>query len=243
MTTDFTTDNIDRLNASPLEGLRGWEITFRSANEGMHHQLYANGRLADWTESPAQRRFVLDIEEAPRQVAIAAVSAANRAVDMSAHLPQGVRQPAWVHRLRVVRSIQHRPGSRLAVLGDHATGQMDPTPLVVLDLWPAWAPRWAWGEYPFGMGGFGHGGTGAPGFGKGGFGAGSFGMDADLLRIDVPLAEEGTHRIVLRTLGPDGRSADSAAQEVTATPPPAPATSLSATQYDPQAGKLTLQIE
>jgi len=243
MSADFTTDNIDRLQARPLEDQAGWEITFRSSNTGMHHQLYVNGRLAERTDDAEQRRFVVQEADSPRELLVAAVREDLADTDLSGRLDEPHRLPAWVHRTAVVRSVSHRPGTRLLVLGDHATGQMDPSPLVELDLWPAWSARWAWGEDPFGRGGFGHDGSAAPGLGRGAFGAASFGMDAEVLLVDVPLNEEGTHQIVLRSLDSTGRSADAAPRQIVSSPPPRPANGLACTQYDPGTCTLTLHIQ
>ncbi len=243
MTAALTIDNIDRLRTNDLDPPRGWEVVFRSLNAGMHHQLYVNGRLADWTDTPEQRRFLLAGAHAPREICVAAVAAEDRAADLSDQLPEGVRNTGWVYRASVVRFIGHAAADRVALHTDHATGELDPEPLVVREIWPAWAPRWAWGESAFGLGGFGYGGVGAPGLGKGAFGAASFGMDADLIHLAAELAEDGTHTLVLRTLASDGRFADAEAEQVAAHPPPTPPAALEVAGYDPQTHTLTLEIK
>jgi len=241
--TQFTTDNIDQVRAVPLDFPGRYAITFRSANSGMYHQLYVNGRLADWTEAIAQRRFILDAGSSPQQVVIAAVDAARCAVDMSSRLPSSLRQPSWLLRASYPLNCRHRPGDRLEVLGDHATGQMDPVPLLVRELQPRWTPQWAWGQSAFGVGGFGYDGIGAPGLGKGAFGAGLFGIGADVVIVELPLAQEGTHQIVLRAIAPDGRHNDEAAAELVVHPPPRAPQSIEITSYQPLTDSLTLQIE
>lgn len=243
MTPNFTTDNIDCLQANPLEAPHGWEITFRSTNGSMHHQLYLNGQLADWTDTTDQRKFLLETDSAPREVFIVAVDADCRAVDISKYLSPSLSRPNWTYQASVVRSTGHRPGDRLLLLGDHATGEMDSAPLMVRELCPAWAVRWAWGQGAFGLGGFGYGGLDAPGLGRGAFGAGLFGIGADVVSIVAALEEEGTHQLVLRTVDSEGQFTDSQIQTVAASPPPESPASVTITDYDSQNNTLTLQVE
>jgi len=204
MTAIFTTDEIDRLQSRKLDPPRGWEITFRSSNAGLQHQLYINGALADVSDTAEQRAFYLPDDACPREVAITAVQPLYRHADISNLLPFAVGKPGWVYSASVIRSIAHHAGDRIALHTDHTTGQLDSEPLLTRELWPAWAPRWVWGESLFGAGGFGFGGIGAPGMGKGALGAGMFGMDADLICIHAALSEPGEHQVVLRTLAEDG---------------------------------------
>ncbi len=243
MSTTFITDNIDRLQATALDDLRGWEITFRSANEGLHHQLYVNGELADWTDTIEQRTFLLGADNLPREIVIAAVDRESRTVDMGANLQSQAQQPPWVYRALVVRSPKHRKGSRLAVLGDHTSGAIDPSPLVMRELRPEWGSSWGLGEDRFGLGGFGHDAGGAPGAGNGAFGAGAFGIGAEAMLISAPLLEEGTHKVLLRVISKASEYSDGAIQNIVVWPPPPAPASLRATDYDAQTGTLTLQIE
>ncbi len=243
MTAIFTTDNIDCLRSIKLDAPRGWKITFRSGNTGLHHQLYVNGCLSDFTDTPEQRRFLLPADSGPREIAITAVDAICRGVDMSDRLPATLNSPGWVYSTLVIRSIRHHIGERVSLHTDHATGQLDAHALMVREIWPACMPRWAWGESPFGDDGFGYGGIGAPGLGKGAFGAGSFGMDADIIPMKAVLKDEGDHQIVLRTIAQDGRSTDAETRNFTAAPPPEPPASLTATQYNAETHTLTLEIE
>ncbi len=239
----LTTNNIDQVKAVALDPPRGWKITFRSENHGMHHQLYVNGRLADWADTTDQRCFILAADASPREILIAAVDTGNRTKDMSKHLSVELAEPDWVYRSSVVRSISYPKGWRVALLTDHATGQIDPTPVMSRELWPDWTVRWAWGESAFGLGGFGYDGIGAPGLGQGAFGAASFGIETDLLPLSTVLEENGTHKIVLRTITAQGQSADAETQNVDAHPPPAPPASAEVTDYDSQTTTMTLQIE
>lgn len=241
MTATLITTGIDQVLAEPLPP-GGWSIRFRSLNTGLHHQLYANGRLVDWTDIPTQRSFLLEDQVAPVAVRVAAVPADYREADLAEELPAEDRTPPWVHRARLVRSIASRPGDVVEILSDHATGQLSDTPLTDAEIWPAWAPRWAFGEDRFGEGGFGYDGAEAPGMGLGAFGAGPLGMGADLIDLAVPLQPEGTHQLVVRVRASDGQVTDSQTQYVDANPPPAPAPSLNVSAYDLQTQILTLEI-
>jgi hypothetical protein len=241
MTAPIVTSGIDQVTVEPLPE-RGWVVRFRSASAGLHHQLYVNGRLADFTDSPDQRRFFLEDPGRPLAIRICAVDAGYRSADLRDFLPDEEPDPSWVFRARVVRSIFNRPGDVAEILGDHATGEPALTPLASAEIWPAWQARWAFGEDRFGAGCFGHDGANAPGMIAGAFGAGPFGMDADLIELEAFLLEEGTHQIVMRTRGRDGQTSDSDPRYVSADlPGPRPA-GLTPVAYDPQTHQLTLQI-
>jgi hypothetical protein len=241
--TDFTTDNIHSLRAKPLGSLLGWEVSFISDNAGMHHQLYVNGRLADFSDTPDQRRFTLELAGRPARIVVAATSAANRAIDRANFLPTEHRRLPWMYQAAVLPSGAYQPGWRLEVLDDHATGVMDSMPLLTRDFQPAWQVPWAWGQDAFGRGGFGLDATTAPGFGSGAFGGGPFGADGLAEILTVALAEEGTHQIVIRATGPDGQVRQTAVQHVQVNSPPQTARSLAATAYDPVNHVLSLHIE
>ncbi len=243
MSATFTTDNIDRLQATPLIPAGGWEITFHSLNDGLCHQLYINGRLADWTDAPAQRYFAVDAEIDPLEVTVAAVDPSRRGVDLASLLPAGAGSPTWRYTATVLRDIRHRPGDSVVIMGDGATGQGPSQQLASRQIWPDWAPRWAFGEDAFGMGGFGYDGYGAPGLGVGVFGLGAFGLGVEAITIDATLAETGLHEILLRTLAADGQYADGDAVYVQAAPPPPAVTGISVTDYDDSTVTLTLEIE
>ena len=241
MTAEFITSGIDQIiaeEASPW----GWLIRFRSGNSGLHHQLYMNGRLTDWTESTGQRSFFCASPPASLSIWIAAVSAAHRMTDLSSLLPVEEASPPWIHRPQVVRRPSARAGEVLEILSDHTTGQVSDEPLASVEVWPVWVPRWAFGEDRFGQGGFGYDGSAAPGLGEGAFGAGMFGMDADLLDIEAELRESGTHKIVLRTRLPDGQVTDLDPVSIQAAALPAPPAGLTALSYNEQNQQLQLQI-
>ncbi len=241
MTTQLITSGIDQVVVEAIS-LWDWSIRFRSDNVGLHHQLYLNGRLADWTESSEQRDFFCASPPSSLSIRIAAVSAAHRTTDLSGLLPAEEILPAWIHRPQVVRRPSARAGAVLEILSDHTTGQVSDEPLASVEVWPVWVPRWAFGEDRFGRGGFGYDGSAAPGLGEGAFGAGMFGMDADLLDIEAELRESGTHRIVLRTRLPDGQVTDLDPVNVQAAALPAPPAGLTALSYDEQNQQLQLQI-
>ncbi len=242
MTNNFTVENITHLRAAPLEGSGGWRISFASDNTGMYHQMYANGELVAHSDTIEQRDFLLDSEVCPCQIVITAVDEALRSIDISEYLPEAIKKPDWVYEALFVRSIKHPTGSKVALMGDHATGQFDSAPLYQREIWPRWAVRWGWGEDPFGRGGSGFDGTGAPGLGKGAFGAGLFGMNTDVMIIAVPLKEQGTHQLKLRTISQDNQQEEISLDSVTIWPPPQPPSSLEITAYDSETGTLTLQI-
>lgn len=232
---EFLTDNIDTLRATPLTQQAGWRITFRSPHAGRCHQLYVNGALADWTDTPAGRTFLLDGDYAPAVLAVAAVEADDRREDFAALLPAEASQPDWVLDVQVIREPVHRPGDRAQVIDDG-------TVLSDALLWPVWMPRWTFGEDAFGLGGFGYDGYGAVGM-TGLFGVGPFGFDLDAVSLPVTLAEEGTHVLTARTLATDGQAADGDDITIAATPPPTPVECLSVAAYDPATDTLTLRIE
>ena len=234
--TTLATDNIDRLTAEPTPS--GWRVRFRSAHAGLCHQLYVNGRLADFTDTPAGRAFDVPAGPEPRELCIAAVEPARRGEDLSGLLPPALREPGWLYTATVVREPGARAGDLLAVRSDRADA-----PLRVRESAPDWLPRWGFGESAFGLGAAGYGGIGAPGLGRGGFGAGPFGFGAEVLELRVPLAADGTHAITLCTRSADGQTTDTPGGEVVAHPPPAPPAALHATAYDPQTHALTLTLE
>ncbi len=222
----------------------GWSVRFSSDNADLHHQLYLNGRLSDWTDTPGQRQFFIDEPDiAPTAVCVAAVEGKYRTTDLSEQLPVDDRNPSWVFRPQIPRPVSGRPDDTVEVLGNHAGGgEVSETPLASTQTWPAWVPRWQFGEDQFGKGGFGYDGTCAPGAGEGAFGAGMFGINADLIDLEADLPEEGSHQIVLRSRRADGQVADSDPMYIDANPLPDAAEGLSVTNYDHQQKQLTLQI-
>ena len=242
MSLTITTDGVSHIQAQPSGRFGGWRVTFRSTHVGLYHQLYVNGRLADWTDTPGERDFHLHADPDPRDIVIAAVPAILRHHDLAELLPE-LDAPAWVYSASVVRDMAHGREDFAALLSDHATGQLDSQPVALRRFHPAWAPRWAFGESPFALGGFAYGGVGAPGLGLGAFGAGPFGMDADPVSLTTVPAEDGLHRFAVRSLSPTGEYADSDEQTVYVTRPPLPPIAFGISAYDAQSQTLTLHIE
>jgi hypothetical protein len=243
MTETFTTEGIDKLAAWPLNGPGGWEASFRSTNEGMCHQLYVNGRLADWTDAPSQRRFVIDRQFSAVALTVVAVDPVMRSRDYSPQLPEIAGEPSWCYTATVFRDIKHGAADRAAIMGDRAGGEGITHVLASRELWPAWSPRWAFGEDVFALGGFGYDGYHAPGAGMGVFGIGPFGLDAEAMSISVILEEEGTHQVAVATVSADGQYAQGEADSVAAALPPRAVTAVAATDYDSVTDTLTLVIE
>ena len=237
MTEYIHTDQIDQVRSIPFSG--GWEISFRSGHAGLHHQLYIAGRLADITDHPDARRFILPTDQVPRRIEIVAVETQRRFDDHSKLLPSPPLQ--WMGKLRVVARMSP-PGSLLAVLTDHAGGVLDETPVLTRQAWPGWLSRWAWGDDRFGLGGFGYNGSLGPGAGKGSFGAGPLGIGAETFELDVPLDQTGVHQVVLRTISPDGQTSDAPPRNIECFLPPSPAEALEVIAYDHEESLITLQI-
>lgn len=234
-------DNIARLRVRPL-GLRGGRaLSFVSANAGLHHQLYVNGRLADWTETPDARRFVLPRSPGPVRLAVVAVAPADRARDFAAALPPVGARPSWVCEFAWTLGADAPVGWRAELLGDGADGTLDDEPLAAAALHPAWSARWGFGRDRFGAGAAGWDGTLAPGL-HGAMGFGPFGFDARRIRLAAALAETGTHELLLRCVDAAGRTATLATDYVDAAPPPPPPSSVTPVSYDASGATLVLRI-
>lgn len=235
-----TTDGITIISAIRDEIGRA-TIGFRSIHAERCHQLYANGELVAWTDRPEARRFTLAGEAATRECVIAAVSAADRMVDLSAEL--GISPPAWVVQRRLARTPDWPRDGRVELLGDGASGTFRSAPLASADTWPAWAPRWAWGEDRFGRGAFGWDGSAAPGAGLGAMGGGMFGFDERSVTLPAALGEPGTHQLKLRLRGPGGTFADGPVETLDVQPPPDPPAAVTLADYDPATRRITLNIQ
>ncbi len=240
MSAYFTTDNIELLRAVPHADTGKWQISFRSRNAGMHHQLYLNGRMVDWTDTPGERMFYADFDSAPRRVVVAAVPPRYRRLEISGLSGDEFQPTGWIYRLMLVPDIASGGDDRFAIFDDHATGQFSTTPDLVVDAWPGWARRWAWGEDSFALGGFGYDGWSAAGMGLGGFAAGMFGFNMHLVKVALAMSEPGQHQVRIRTICPDGQFADAGLQQFDACPPPAPSSDLAVESYDAQKHTLTL---
>lgn len=235
-----TADNIDRLCLHPLDRPAGWLVTFRSANPGCCHQLYANGRLVDATDTPDQRSFELSATNASRELAILAVPPRQRWDNLTHLLPDNLRTPSWVYRPAVPRSTAHSPGEVLELRHDHATGTLDEHPSLYHACWPDTSMHWGWGLGGFGIGGFGVDGDLAPGFGLSPFGTGPLGFDAILFDLELAFANPGLHQIAMNIRSPEGALSTTVENSVAAQPPPSPPNDLSVESYDVEHESLTL---
>lgn len=238
----LVTDNIDQLRLWALRRPLGWRLTFRSRNDGRMHQLYVNGRLADVTDTAAQRFFEVSAQTFPMELAVAAVAGEFRFEDHFSELPSGVAEPGWVYRPNVLRSVQHRPGDRLAVLHDAASGTMSDQAAVRREVWPAGIPHWGWGCGVLGRGGFGLDADLAPGFGGGLFGLGPMGVDVERMDLSLPLKNEGLHDVELCVMTAEGKSSAAVEDTFTAHPPPAPLEAITATNYNPDTHLLSISL-
>ncbi|MBN1941815.1 MAG: hypothetical protein JW849_00815 [Phycisphaerae bacterium] len=236
------TDNIDRLQLHALRRPLGWRLTFRSGNDGLVHQLYVNGRLADATDTTTQRFFEISAQTFPQELAVAAVAGEFRHEDHFAELPAEAAEPAWVYRPAVLRHVQHRPGDRIAVYHDSAGGTMGQDAALSRELWPAGVPHWGWGRGGFARGGFGLDADLAPGFGAGPWGAGPLGVDVEPMDLAVAMTHDGPHAIELRVATDQGQTSAALEDSFTAHPPPAPLKAITATNYDPNTHMLSVTL-
>ncbi len=242
MTDGFILDNIDNLRVMPLSASPGWSVTFTSDNTGLYHQLYINGQLAQSTETADQRIFSVKDNASGARIAVIAVGEEYLATDFSLWLPADHGVPRWVKTVKLIQDVSAPAGTTVSLLTDHATGTIDPGPLVSAQAWPPQFSRWAWGEDAFGNGGFGYDGYLGPGIDFSAFGAGMFGFGADVITLSATLLAEGTHQLTIRTTGPDGQFTDRQLDEFVATPPPPPPESITVTAYDNQTNQLTFEI-
>ncbi len=242
MSDGYTLENISELRAMPLVSSPGWSITFTSDNTGYYHQLYVNGRLAQFSDTPNQRTFVTGDDATGARIAVIAVAEQYLATDLATVLPADHRQPGWVKSVDIIQDVNLPAATTVSLLTDNATGVIDTVPLASGRLWPELFSRWAWGEDTFGCGGFGYDGDLAPGAGQAAFGAGMFGFGADVITLSAPMLIEGTHQLTIRTAGADGNFTDQQLGEFIATPPPPPCGSIIVTAYDNQTNQLTFEI-
>lgn len=238
----FSFDNIDEVRLVPLDSPETYELLFRSSHTGCAHQLYANGRLADWTRNTEQRSFFVRASKDLRTLCIAAVAPQDRRTDFGDQLPAPVKQPAWVYRARIPRLLAYRPGDQLCVFHDDAGGVLPDDPELQLPLWPEHLTHWGFGRDRFGVGGFGVDGLGAPGMEQGTFGFGPFGFDTALLCVELALRESGLHTIQYRVHRPGAADSEPITTTYFATAPPTPADEPSISEYDPATRTITLTI-
>lgn len=233
-------DDIDILSAD-RDACGRFFLQFRSSHAERVHQLYANGRLVAWTDSPDDRAFVLAASESVRQCTVAAVSQCDRATDLSDLIESST--PSWIAERLYVRRPEWPRDAWLQLLGDGAEGTIDAEPLAQSPAWSTEVPRWAWGEDGFGHGGFGYDGSAAPGFGKGAIGGGLFGFDERAVCLRAALGVDGTHQLATRLVRPDGSYRDGPIESLSVHPPPAELPALQLVDYDPATQRITLDIQ
>ncbi len=243
MTDQLTYENIDQLQLTQLTRPAGWQLSFRSSNVGQNHQLYINGRLADFSDTPSQRTFEIHATDFPQELAVAAVSGRYRTAELYSELPSEAQNPPWVLRRKIVRDILHQPGDKIAVFHDSASGTLSETPSIEREIWPVSQPHWGFGMCMFGLGGFGIDGVSSPGFGGGAFGIGPFGLNAELMEISLAVCSDGAHAVAHRVISGEGGVSSTQTDQLEAAPPPTPTTGLSVTAYEPQKNHLTLQLQ
>jgi hypothetical protein len=219
--TTYTTDNISQLQATECPG--GWVVRFRSDNAGLCHQLYANGQLEDFSDSPAQRELLCSDRGGRVQLAVVAVDYASRGEDLSQDM--GMAPPEWVFRQKVARSMSLRRGDRLELLWDAASGTMQDTPLLSEDAWPVFMHRQAFGEEFFGQEALG----------------GSVVAGPDIV-LQWTVQRAGTYRFVVRTRDAWGRVADSPSITFVAHCPVDVSRTLRAASFDPLSSALTFSV-
>lgn len=221
----------------------GWRVTFCSTNPLGYHQLYVNGRLADWTDDPATRCFNLQQADYALRIVIAAVDFRRRGDDFLYLLPVAAGCPSWVRRVRIVRSVRQIPGDVLEIFSQNADGDFDSAPTVSRQFWPGGVGHWGWGLDSFGLGACGIDGYNSLGFGKGDFGAGHFGMDAEFITIDVPLRHAGENQIRLRTRNASGTCSEESAVVVNVPSLPSPPAKINVISYDSNNKLLAISIQ
>ena len=232
----MTTDNIDRLQASVLED-GACRVTFRSTHATMYHQLYVDGTLAAWTDTPAQRCFVLGPSHRLRQVAVVAVDDADRQNDFSATIAPLLPTIAALYRTTAPQVPPCREGTAVSLLE-----LVDGAPPRLLDrreLWPTASAHLGFGYAGFGERCLGFDSRG--GLGEGVFGGGIFGLPQGQVVLSASLPT-GPHRLTIRTTWPGGAFFDEAAQTITIDPKPQPPSAIEATSYDAQTDTLTLVV-
>jgi hypothetical protein len=240
--TPLRTTDIHWLRLSPLPAPDLWRLMFHSAHTTLHHQLYVNGQLVDYTQRVEQRSFLVTQIGVPQELCVVAVPADRRTTDYRNELPEAQQSPPWIHHFRVARDLSHVPLAQLRVGHDHATGTIDPDTEQRAAIWLDASEHWGFGLGEFGAGGWGVDGDLARGLGLGEFGTGPFGFGGTSLTIELVLAEQGVHQIELTVETPDGATSPATLATVRAVPPPLPADSLLASLYDTSTETLTLVV-
>jgi hypothetical protein len=216
-------------------------VVFTSAHSGMCHQLYSNGRLVDWTDSPEKRSLTTPARMHAQDLCVIAVEPGMRDMEFSPAPEDDTAVGKWHFEKTLVRPSYAPRDATLHVHDDHATGVLDETPLYSVPILPASACRWGFGLDDFSRNGFGFDGGGAPGLGRGSFGAGAFGFNAETLSLRIPLPKPGTHELRVRVTQA-GVTTTGEPIQVYASPPPAAPQALEFSGYDGTQHRLTLTL-
>ncbi len=243
MTPELHTDDIRLLSATPNGSPPGWLFEYETGHASRAHQLYVDGRLADWAQPGEPRTFFLPDTSRAARITVVAVDVPFMRRDLSRLLPPYAAAPTWTNGYLLTRAPTLRDGDQVAILAREQGS--DPSADTVVDrqiAWPADRPRWAFGEDAFGRGAFGWGGSRAPGMGEAHFGAGPFGFDEAGLSLVADLQESGRYVLTPASLSIDGTIVRADPQTVDVELPPAPGGSLSVTDYDSQTRTITLSL-
>lgn len=191
-----------------------WRLTFESVHEGLHHQLYLDGRLADWTDSPSQRMLLVALGQAPRQATVVAVEAADRASDLGEQLPAELQSPSWLVRRRVRRT-GDLPANAMALLLVTLDGQ-----ILELDRRPCWPPHVS----------------------REGLEQDPPGSDRGVIELAGAVSQEGLCQVQV-AIESSGQQSTSPPQEQIAQPPPPCPQQIDILAYEPATQRLTLEVQ
>jgi len=218
-------------------GPDAWQIEFTSPHAGLCHQLYANGRLADWTDTPDARRLVFHALEEAAQLQVAAVEPADRTRDLHAMLPPAAL-PSWVFRTFVAPPAAAPADAVVCLLTDAGGAE---TVLAERPAYPPNAPRMGMGLDAFGRSAHGYGAGLGAGLGNGVFGQSPMGMDRVGQELTAALTTEGLQHVRVSIRWPGG-GVDLPAQAMLTMLPPAPPQAITVVDVDTQTHTLTIEI-
>ena len=218
-------------------GPDAWQIDFTSPHTGLCHQLYANGRLADWTDTATTRRLVFHALAQAAQLQVAAVDPSDRTRELHILLP-AASVPAWVFRTFVAPPAAAPADAVICLLTD--AGGVD-TLLAQRPAYPPNAPRMGMGLDAFGKSACGYGAGLGAGLGNGVFGLSPMGMDRVGQELTAALTTEGLQHVRVSIRWPGGM-VDLPAQSVLAMPPSTPPRAITVVDVDTRMHVLTVEI-
>jgi hypothetical protein len=223
-------------------------ITWHSHHAGMLYQVYVNGQYAGTTVDVKQRKLVVPVPSSPQsavRVEVVAVEPKDAHVDFARLIEP---PPAGSGRVRLVllRSQILSIEATANIHFDDGTGQINyakPLNASPIPIWPCWQDKAGFGMAQFGTGDFGYDSAAAVGFGMGSFGHGQFGLDADTIEWISPPLPLGRYRFGIKILNAQGNeSLPSETESIAVIPAAKPAVALRIVAFDPQTGRLTLNI-